>query len=177
MRSKIFSYAIILTLIGTLSLTTGCAWWRKHFGPKPAQHPTETSVAPFGASGDITGASRPPDMSNAQRGLYAPVYFDFDSAKVRPSEVAKIEAVANAQKSTSNKIVVEGHCDERGTPEYNRALGERRAQAVREELVKLGISADRISTVSYGADRPADAGHDEAAWAKNRRCEFAIVSQ
>jgi peptidoglycan-associated lipoprotein len=84
--------------------------------------------------------------------------------------------VADWMKSNpGKKLVVEGYCDERGTAEYNRALGERRAQAAREELVHMGVDPSRISTSSYGSDRPADPGHDEAAWAKNRRCEFAIV--
>jgi peptidoglycan-associated lipoprotein len=72
---------------------------------------------------------------------------------------------------------VEGHCDERGTAEFNRALGERRALAAREELVKQGADGSRITTISYGSDRPADMGHDEAAWSKNRRCEFVVVNQ
>ena len=111
-------------------------------------------------------------------GQFASVYFDFDSAKIRPSEVSKLEAVASRLKSNPNtKLVVEGHCDERGTAEYNRALGERRAQAAREKLVALGVDASRITTISYGKDKPADPGHDEAAWAKNRRCEFAVVKE
>jgi peptidoglycan-associated lipoprotein len=72
---------------------------------------------------------------------------------------------------------VEGHCDERGTAEYNRALGERRAGAAREELVRMGVEAERITTISYGKDRPADPGHDEASWAKNRRCEFSAIKE
>jgi peptidoglycan-associated lipoprotein len=110
-------------------------------------------------------------------GQFTPVYFDYDSAKIKPSETSKLQAVASALKSSSNKLVVEGHCDERGTAEYNRALGERRAQAAREELVGLGISADRISTVSYGKERPADPGHEDTAWSRNRRCEFVVVGQ
>jgi peptidoglycan-associated lipoprotein len=110
-------------------------------------------------------------------GQFVPVYFDFDSGKFRPSEVAKLEAVAAALKGNSNKLVIEGHCDERGTAEYNRALGERRAQVAREKLVALGVGAGRITTISYGKDKPADPGHDETAWAKNRRCEFVVVKE
>jgi len=104
------------------------------------------------------------------------VHFDFDSAAIKPTERSKIDAVAQVLKSKPNtKVQVEGHCDERGTEEYNRALGERRALAVREYLINAGISADRIFTISYGEDRPVDPGHNEAAWAKNRRAEFVLL--
>ena len=74
-------------------------------------------------------------------------------------------------------IKIEGHCDERGTVEYNLSLGQKRAQATQDYLTGLGIAASRISTISYGKERPVDPGHTEAAWAKNRRCEFRIISQ
>jgi peptidoglycan-associated lipoprotein len=104
------------------------------------------------------------------------VYFDFDKSTVKPSEVSKIETVANGMKSHAGKALrIEGHCDERGTEEYNRSLGERRAQAVREHLVRLGMDAQLIDTVSYGEDKPAESGHNEAAWSKNRRGEFILL--
>ena len=105
------------------------------------------------------------------------VLFEFDRYNVKPSELPKVQAVASHMKNepASVKLLVEGHCDERGTPEYNRALGERRALAVRESLVNLGLTADRIQTISYGADKPADPGHDSAAWTKNRRAEFILL--
>jgi peptidoglycan-associated lipoprotein len=116
------------------------------------------------------------DMANAQRGMFAPVLFAFDSAKISSKEATKLPAVAQYMKANPDKtLVIEGHCDERGTAEYNRALGERRAQAAREELVKLGVPASRTTTVSFGKDKPADPGHDDAAWAKDRRCEFVIA--
>ena len=124
----------------------------------------------------MDGSGRPGGKWGSH-GEFEPVYFDFDSSRVKPGEMSKIESVASALKGNSKKLVVEGHADERGTAEYNRALGERRAQACREELVKKGIAADRISTISYGEDRPAELGHDEGSWAKNRRCEFITVSQ
>ena len=104
------------------------------------------------------------------------ILFDFDSAVIKDKQRSKIEAVAAFLKTTtSNKLLVEGHCDERGTEEYNRALGERRALAVREYLVRLGIQGSRIRTISYGFDRPVDNGHNEAAWTKNRRGEFIVL--
>src|SRR5271170_3055225 len=104
------------------------------------------------------------------------VHFAYDSAAVRKSEHSNLEAVASALSADANtKLLIEGHCDERGTEEYNRSLGERRALALREALAKLGVDPSRVRTLSYGKDRPADPGHDETAWAKNRRGEFVLL--
>jgi len=104
------------------------------------------------------------------------LHFAFDSAAIKASEKASLEAVAAALKSDSSaKLLIEGGCDERGTEEYNRSLGERRALAAREALANDGVDPSRIRTISYGKDKPADPGHDEAAWAKNRRAEFILL--
>ena len=104
------------------------------------------------------------------------VHFAYDSAAVRKSEQANLQAVAAALSSdASAKLLIEGNCDERGTEEYNRSLGERRALAVREALAKLGVDPMRVRTISYGKDRPADPGHDEDAWSKNRRDDFVLL--
>jgi peptidoglycan-associated lipoprotein len=103
------------------------------------------------------------------------VHFKFDSAVVQDSEQANIAAVAQALTADpSVKLLIEGNCDERGTEEYNRALGERRALALREALAKGGIDPSRIRTISYGKDKPVDTGHDETAFAKNRRGDFVL---
>jgi len=105
------------------------------------------------------------------------VYFDFDSSVLKASEKPKVAAVADYLKANMGKAVkVEGNCDERGTEEYNRSLGERRALAVREELIRLGVGPTEVDTISYGKDRPADPGHDEAAWKKNRRDDFVVLT-
>ena len=106
------------------------------------------------------------------------VYFAFDQATVRPSEVSKLEQVASQMRSThaGKALRIEGHCDERGTEEYNRSLGERRAQSVREYLVRLGLDASMIQTISLGEERPAVPGHDESAWSKNRRGEIILLT-
>jgi peptidoglycan-associated lipoprotein len=105
------------------------------------------------------------------------VYFDFDSSVLKASEKPKVASVADYLKGNSPKaVLVEGNCDERGTEEYNRSLGERRALAVREELIRLGVDPTRVDTISYGKDRPVDPGHDEAAWKKNRRDDFIVLS-
>ena len=105
------------------------------------------------------------------------VHFAFDSSVIRPEEKSKVASVAEYLKSNSaNAAKIEGHCDERGTEEYNRALGERRALALREMLVGLGIDPERVDTISYGKDRPEDPGHDENAWRANRRGVFIVLS-
>ena len=104
------------------------------------------------------------------------IHFAYDSAAIRHSERSSLQAVATALKADSNtKLLIEGNCDERGTEEYNRALGERRALAAREALAKQGVDPSRIRTISYGKDKPVDSGHDEAAWAKNRRDDFVLL--
>ena len=103
------------------------------------------------------------------------VYFDYDSAQINESERSKIENVASAMKGGSGSVIVEGNCDERGSAEYNLALGERRALAVRAYLIGLGVDGARVQTKSYGEERPVDLGHDESAWSKNRRGEFVLV--
>jgi peptidoglycan-associated lipoprotein len=106
------------------------------------------------------------------------VYFDLDKSIVKSSEVSKLETVASQFKSQhqGKALRIEGHCDERGTEEYNRSLGERRAQSVRETLVRLGIDASLIETITLGEERPADPGHNESAWSKNRRGEIVLLS-
>jgi peptidoglycan-associated lipoprotein len=104
------------------------------------------------------------------------VHFAFDSSVIRNSEQASLQSVAQALAADPNtKLLVEGNCDERGTEEYNRSLGERRALAAREALAKLGVDPMRIRTESFGKDKPVDPGHDEASWAKNRRDDFVLL--
>ena len=128
-----------------------------------------------GGGGIPIGATWTPDQMNPDPSKFAPftVYFAFDSASVRSGERMKIESVAAAlQNEPGLYLIIEGHCDERGTEEYNRSLGEKRALSLREELVKAGINPDRIRTLTFGEDKPAVSGHDEAAWGKNRRGVF-----
>src|SRR6266481_5882310 len=130
-------------------------------------------------SGDVAKADSGPgggptadfnvDDFNQDRSALAgsTVHFDFDSSVVKAAEKSNVEAVAAALKSdTAAKLLIEGHCDERGTEEYNRSLGERRALALRETLATLGVDPMRVKTISYGEDKPADPGHDESAWRK-----------
>ena len=106
------------------------------------------------------------------------IYFDFDSYNL--SDDARATLVKNAEsmkKDLADKVRIEGNCDERGSDEYNLALGERRAKSAMDYLVTMGIPVDRLSFISYGKEKPVDPGHDESAWAKNRRDDFVVVSK
>ncbi len=103
------------------------------------------------------------------------IHFDFDSYELKPQDREILKEKAAILRSRQDiELMIEGHCDERGTEEYNLALGERRARAAYEYLILLGISPDRMSIISYGEEKPLDPGHNEEAWAKNRRAQFRI---
>jgi peptidoglycan-associated lipoprotein len=105
------------------------------------------------------------------------IYFDFDKYDIRPADAKLLDGNATWLKSNGdNLLLIEGHCDERGTNEYNLALGERRALSVRRYLVSLGVNPDRVHTISYGEERPLDPAHTDAAWAMNRRGEFKVTA-
>lgn len=113
------------------------------------------------------------DGAELGAGQFEAVYFDYDSPQLNPAEQDKINAVVTyLQQNPSMGVVVEGHCDERGSNEYNLALGERRALAVRASIVGAGIDAARVQTRSYGEERPSAFGHDDSSWRLNRRAEF-----
>ena len=136
-----------------------------------------------GVTGDYVSGTPLPERregtsffaGNVDRNQFRPIYFDFDSQSVRAAEERKIEEVANFMKQSSSDIIIAGFTDERGTAEYNRGLGDRRAGAVRESLIAQGVEANRIQTVSFGLEMPADQGHSESAWAKNRRAEIGVI--
>jgi peptidoglycan-associated lipoprotein len=110
--------------------------------------------------------------------LLKDIHFDFDKYDVRTEDIAILKANADLLMKYPNvKMQIEGHCDERGTTEYNLALGERRANSAKRYLISLGMPNDRISTISYGKERPLDRGHNEETWAKNRRDHFIILSK
>jgi len=157
-----------------LTLATGC----KHKKQQPI-NPELTTPGPSTPTAEqTTGTGLPSDLDidklvfESAEGVH-PVYFDYDSYALRPDALETLSHNAEVLKQYPNVIVqIEGHCDERGTQDYNLALGEKRALATREHLTRLGISGDRMITISYGEEDPADPGHTEDAWSKNRRCEF-----
>ena len=146
----------------------------------------KTGETPGATSATDTTGGTPSNPADLHRGWHEDaqalkaetVYFDFDSSVIKASEKPKAAAVADYLKANKGKAVrVEGNCDERGTEEYNRALGERRALALREELIRLGIGPTEVDTTSYGKDKPAAQGHDEAAWKLNRRDDFIVLTK
>jgi peptidoglycan-associated lipoprotein len=142
--------------------------------PEPAREPVSVPAEPV-RDDAISSASL--DDLNKNSPL-KPVYFELDSADLTAAnQKALDENAALLKRYPSWSVTIEGHCDERGTAEYNLALGERRAIAARAYLVSLGIAADRLRTVSYGKEFPFDPGHDEAAFTKNRRAHFVITSK
>jgi peptidoglycan-associated lipoprotein len=157
--------------------STGCKKW----GKKP---PTTSGLGSDTIHGDgpglLSGNELPPRGIGDGKGIVAnqfeTVLFAYDSAQVDDSERSKVEAVAEFLKANSAGVAtLEGHCDERGSNEYNMSLGERRALAVRAYLMSLGVDGARVQTKSLGEEQPKDAGHDEPAWSVNRRVEFVIM--
>jgi len=145
--------------------------------PRPAQRVEDGLPVPVQPVGEDAIGSRSLDDLNRDSPL-RPVFFPLDAFEL--DAAARSVAGANAEvlkRYPSWMITLEGHCDERGTAEYNLALGERRAIAVRTYLVSLGVSPDRIRTVSYGKEFPFDPGHTDEAWSKNRRAHFVITAK
>ena len=203
MKRSIFSKILLLALATSL-VATGCKTKPPTVqvipetgpavvpNPQPTQptFPTQTrperTVQPIPQGENIEGAKKLSDipsnwtdrLTDANIFMADTVYFDFDRSTVKTSEKPKLESIASFMKDpqhAQDDIIVQGHCDERGTEQYNLALGERRALALREALMALGVGGEKIHPVSYGLSRPAVVGHDQAAWSKNRRGEFLLV--
>lgn len=142
--------------------------------PPPAPPPVPTTPDVSGSPLPLANAT--PDIINENSPL-KPVFFLLDSDQLDDVGRAAIAANADVLKQYDKWVItIEGHCDERGTAEYNLALGDRRALAVKTYLLSLGVSGDRVRTVSYGKEFPFDPGHDESAWSKNRRAQFMVTS-
>ncbi len=183
----------ILTVLAVLGWLAGCAQQAATApAAAPAAQPAAAAPAPAQPQALAEPAAKPEEAKPAEPSAPQPadaappgaaatvtiaagvemriIYFDFDKYDIKPEFRDAIKY--NAQqlnKDTSLRVTVEGHCDERGSTEYNLALGERRATAVQKALAAEGVDAKRMKVVSYGEERPVDPGHDEAAWAKNRR--------
>ncbi len=164
---KRHSLTMLVLMLGVAVAMTGCK-----------SKKDQITITPDTGSGmESTTATGQPDLD--QRALLfgasglQTVYFDYDSSALRSDALNTLKANADKIKSIPGFIIqIEGHCDERGTQEYNLALGERRALAVRQYLIDLGVSGDRLVTISYGEEWPAAQGSNEAAWAQNRRAQF-----
>jgi len=173
---------VVLTLgfaVAAVGLT-GCSSKKKVAPVTPAPVATTTRPEPQRPAAPSVTPSAPAQREDeVPRDLaFATVYFDYDQSSIRQDQQSALEQ--NAQLLNRYKTVtvrLEGHCDERGTEEYNMALGQRRADAVQEYLTRYGITGTRISTVSYGEMRPAASGQMESSWSKNRRCEIIITAR
>ena len=180
-----FSTILAVFAVGLAVVATGCKYdkaGKGGAGAGDAANGSDINAQDISSQeGSISGASEGKfeDLYTRCTDVdFAPVYFGFDSTVVPAGELPKIDEVArHLTEKTDRVVVVEGNCDERGSSEYNMALGENRAIIIRNYLVQGGIAADRIQTRSYGAEKPAVDGHDESAWAKNRRGEFAIFQK
>ena len=189
MRRLMTTVGVVLVLPSVVA--AGCAR-RQAPAPGPARPqtapPSVTAPAPPARVEEALPVPSEPiaEDSIATRSLdelnrdspFKPVFYSLDGTDL--DEAARTVVTANAQlmrKYPTWVVTIEGHCDERGTAEYNLALGERRAVSVKTYLVSLGIAPDRVRTVSYGKEFPFDPGHDEEAWAKNRRAHFVITSK
>lgn len=163
-------------LLGVLAalvlVTAGCAKKQVASAPVPPT-PTKTDTTPTPTPKPADTPTTTPTSSAAVTDLRT-VYFALDSSLLDDAARAALDADAKLLRDNAGwKIQLQGNCDERGTPEYNQALGQRRADAVRDYLVGAGVDASRLTTISYGKENPAVQGSDEAAWAKNRRVDFA----
>ena len=141
--------------------------------PAPST-PSSPSMTPAPAAPPSTAApaTPPPPSEFAESANLKDVYFDFDKYDIRPNDAKILDTNAAWLKTNNNLVLIEGHCDERGTNEYNLALGERRAKSTMNYLVSQGVQASRITIISYGKERPVCTEHNEACWARNRRSHF-----
>ena len=150
-------------------------------GSAPGGGSVSNTSSPSGSSAvnrAVSSTARPQPGTFRTTTELKDVHFDFDKYDIRPSDTKMLDANAAWLKSNSTMLVlIEGHCDERGTNEYNLALGERRAKATMNYLVSQGVAQNRVSIISYGEERPVCTDHDEACWAKNRRAHFLVKPQ
>ena len=176
-------HVCILIIVG-MFLLVGCAPKTVELVQKPTTSITERTLSDQnstrrGITEEEMARAERERLLREQEGrvgaLMNDVNFDYDSYTINSSELPKINAVGNYLKQNGEiKIAAEGHCDERGTVEYNLALGQKRAEAVKAYLVKMGVDGSRVKAISFGKEVPVEQGHAEDAWAKNRRVHFKI---
>ena len=142
--------------------------------PEPRANPEPPEAGAFEAAQPGSDVLSITEINEG--GLLQTIYFDYDQSEIRPDQRAKLQANAQFLRDNTNfRLVIAGHCDERGTRDYNMALGERRASGTMQYLVSLGIPRNRIDIISYGEENPAASGATESAWAQNRRAHFQAV--
>lgn len=169
--------SVTLVALALSLLFVGCA--KEEPAPPTAETPTRPSTPPPAPPSQPPAPSGPSASAQALQDFQnQDINFDFDKYDLRTDARAILDRkLAFLNQNSSVRTQIEGHCDERGTNAYNMALGERRANAAKQYLTTAGVSAGRLSTISYGEERPLDPGHNEAAWAKNRRAHFVVTGQ
>lgn len=175
MRIKWLAISVVLALM--TGFVFSCGGQKEVLDTEPEPFPEPPPVVEQPKPEPPAAQPAETDISKKEPLILLTVNFDFDKSDLNPEARAILSD--NARKLEQNLEVyirLEGHCDERGTVEYNLALGERRARSVRDYLVNYGINPGRITIISYGKERPIDPGHSEDAWAKNRRAEFVILN-
>jgi peptidoglycan-associated lipoprotein len=167
---KIVKYILLAVVLGIFSV------WG--IGCKSTTTVEGKGTTDIGPGHGIEGVEIPGEGLDGTLYGLEDIHFDFDQSTLRTEDQEVLKRNADwLKKNSSVSIEIEGHCDERGTIEYNLALGDRRARSAKDFLVNLGVSSTRMRTISYGKEMPLDPGHTEAAWAKNRRDHFTIVSK
>jgi peptidoglycan-associated lipoprotein len=186
---------VLVALVATVTAVSSCG--RKEEPPAPPPSPNADSIAAARAREDSIRRAREAEEARRRAEeerrrregesaqitaevaaeLANMIHFDFDKSDIRPGDAAILDGkVAILQANPNVRVRVSGHCDERGSDEYNLALGNRRATSTKQYLVSHGIDASRIETLSFGEERPVAMGHDETAWSQNRRSEFEIIA-
>jgi peptidoglycan-associated lipoprotein len=174
MKRNLTWMGIIIALVFGLALFSACSENKTAVKEGAAQE--KPAAAAQAATAPEQSAKVAP--AAAAEATVANIYFDFDKSNIRPDarEILKTNAEI-FMKNGNSPIVIEGNCDERGTVEYNLALGERRAREAKKYLANMGVKESRMKTVSYGKERPIDPGHNEEAWAKNRNAHFVVTAK
>jgi peptidoglycan-associated lipoprotein len=166
-----------VTVLLCLAVLAGCAKKQTAVIPPPTPPAPDTSSTPTPAPAPTPAPPEPATTTQIGNGDLQPAFFDLDSYTLRDDARSALDKDAKLLRDHANvTVTIEGHCDERGTAEYNQALGERRAQAARDYLIAAGINASRIEIISYGKERPFAPGHDESAWQQNRRAHLVVRS-
>jgi peptidoglycan-associated lipoprotein len=171
MNKKVCKFSILLILAASVAVLSGC----RSKKPDAGLYGSDNMLGDPLIGDTILNPDNMGLPMEGDRSLFPALFFAYDSSQVNPEEAGKVEAVAKyLNKGKGQGVIVEGHGDERGSREYNLALGERRALAVRDYLINLGVDASSIQTKSFGEEMPESMGHDEGAWRQNRRAIFAI---
>lgn len=164
---------LVLTMALLAVFAAGCA--KKAAEAPPTPPPAPPVVQPVTPEPTTPAPETPVPVPSVTAGDFTDVFFDLDSYTLRDDAKAALDRAAKLLRDQANvNVTLEGHCDERGTVEYNQALGEKRANAARDYLVNAGVPAARIQSLSYGKERPFAEGHDESAWSQNRRAHFVV---